>query len=116
MKNGEVNNKQKNKYGKLKTILSIWHFKRKRLLDGILTKQRFRICAHGGMHQWGVNYWETYTPLVNWIIVRSLLAIASIHELTSRSIDFVIYFNQDDLDGDVFMDLPLVMGVYKNRR
>ena len=28
MNNTEVNNKHKNKYGKLKTILSIWYFKR----------------------------------------------------------------------------------------
>ena len=30
MKNSEVNNKNKNKYGKLKTILSIWYFKQNR--------------------------------------------------------------------------------------
>ena len=35
MKNIEVNNKYKNKYGQLKTILSIWNFKRKRLPDVI---------------------------------------------------------------------------------
>ena len=34
MKEREVNNKYKNKDGKLKTILSIWYFKRKRSLDG----------------------------------------------------------------------------------
>ena len=40
MKNSEVNNKHKNKDGKLKTILSIWYFKRKRLIEGRLTKQK----------------------------------------------------------------------------
>ena len=35
------------------------------------------------------------------------LAIASIHEFPSRSIDFVMVFPQSGLDVDVFMELPL---------
>ena len=36
MKNSEVKNKHNNKVGKLKNILSIWYFKQKRFLYGIL--------------------------------------------------------------------------------
>ena len=43
--------------------------------------------------------------------MRSLLAIESIHEFTSRLIDFVLAFTQVDLDMDVFMDLNFIMGV-----
>ena len=50
-----------------KTIQAIWSFKRKRFPDGSINKFKARLCAHGGMQQWGVNYWETYTPVVNWI-------------------------------------------------
>ena len=46
--------------------------------------------------------------------VRFILAIASIHELPSRSIDFVLDFNQADLDVDAFTEIPLGMGVYGN--
>ena len=46
--------------------------------------------------------------------MRSLLAIASIHELPRRSIDSVPTFPQADLDVDVFVDLPLGMGVDGN--
>ena len=67
------------------------------------------------MQQWGVNYWETYAPVVNWISVSSLLAIASMHELPSRSIYFVLASPQSVLDVDVFMGLPLGMGVDGNR-
>ena len=49
MKNIEVNNKHKSKYGRLKNILSIWTFKGKILPDGILTKKNSRLCTHGGM-------------------------------------------------------------------
>ena len=39
MKDREFKNTHKNKYGKLKTILSIWYFKCKILLDGRLMKK-----------------------------------------------------------------------------
>ena len=56
MKNIEVNNKHKNKYGNIKTILSIWYLKRKRFPDGILMKHKSRLCENGGIQKWGVNY------------------------------------------------------------
>ncbi|KAL7460959.1 hypothetical protein ACHAXS_001393 [Conticribra weissflogii] len=42
-----------------KPIQAIWSFKQKRFPDGSLNKHKARLCAHGGMQQWGVNYWET---------------------------------------------------------
>jgi hypothetical protein len=38
------------------TILSIWSFKQKTLPDGQILKYKARLCAHGGMQQWGVDY------------------------------------------------------------
>ena len=67
------------------------------------------IWAHGVMQYWGVNYWETYAPLENWISVGSLLAIASIYELPIISIDFVTEFPQAGLDVDVFVEIHLGM-------
>lgn len=62
----------------MKTIMAIWSFKRKRFPEGSLNKHKARLCAHGGMHQWGINYWETYAPVVNWISVRFLLILAQL--------------------------------------
>ncbi len=71
-------------------------------------KHKARLCAHGGMQKkWGVNYWETYSPVVNWISVRTVLAIATIHDLPSFSIDFVLAYPQADLDVPVYMELPI---------
>jgi len=90
-----------------KTIKAIWSFKRKRFPDGRLNKHKARICAHGGMQQWGENYWETYSPVVNAMTVKLLLIIAKLHKLESKSIDFVLAFPQADLDIDIWMDLPI---------
>ena len=72
-----------------------------------MNKHKARLCAHGGMQQWGKNYWETLLPVVNMISVKLLLVIANIHGLESKSIDFVLAFQQADLDVDIWMDLPI---------
>jgi len=89
-----------------KTILSVWAFKLKRFPDGQVMKHKARLNAHGGMQRWGVDYWETYAPVVNWISVRLMMAITIIHKLETKSIDFVLAFPQAELDRDVFMELP----------
>ena len=58
------------------------------------------------MQQWGDNYWETYSPVVNMMSVCLLLAIAKIYKLESKAIDFVLAFPQADLDVDIWMYLP----------
>ena len=62
--------------------------------------------AHGGMQRWGIDYWETYAPFVNWISVRLMLALSIAHGLKTKSIDFVLAFPQAELERDVFMELP----------
>ena len=90
----------------LKTIMMVWSFKRKRYPDGRINKHKARLCAHGGMQQWGIDYWETYAPVVNWLSIRTLLAISMIHGLESRSIDFVLAFPQATLEESVYTELP----------
>ncbi len=59
------------------------------------------------MQQWGVSYWETYSPVVNMLTVCLLLALCNIHGLKYKSIDFVLAFPQADLDVDIWMELPV---------
>ena len=89
-----------------KTILSVWAFKRKRHPDGQVYKHKARLNAHGGMQRWGVDYWETYAPVVNWISIRLLLILTVVHKLETKSIDFVLAFPQAELKRNVFMELP----------
>ena len=78
-------------------------------------KHKSKLCENVGIQQWGVNYWETYAPVVNWRHLRSLSPISSIHEFPIRSIDFLLAFPQADLDVDVLMELLLGMVVDGNR-
>ena len=70
------------------------------------------------MQQWGVNYWETYAPVVNWISVRFLLIISEIIGLNTKALDFVLAFPQADLDTPVYMEIPIgisIDGIDQNR-
>ena len=60
------------------------------------------------MQQWGENHWETYSPAVNMLTVKLLLAIAKLHGLEYTSIDFVLVFPQANLDIDIWMELPIL--------
>ena len=85
-----------------KTIIAIWSFRRK--MDNIMgkvTKYKSRICAHGGMQEKGIKYWETYAPVVQWMSVRIMLTLSVIENLHTKSIDFVLAYPQANLDMDI---------------
>ena len=44
------------------------------------------------MQKWGDSYWETYSQVVNMLTVHLIIAIAKIHNLDSKEIDFVLEF------------------------
>jgi hypothetical protein len=90
-----------------KTIQAIWSSKRKHFPDGTLNKHKESLCAHGGMQQWGVSHWETYSPVVNMLMVYLLLALCNIHDLESKTIDFILAFPQANLDADIWMELSI---------
>ena len=74
-----------------------------------LTNTGPRLCAHGGMQQYGVNYWEPYSPTVNCISVRFLMIVAELLKLYTKAIGFVLAFPQADLDVNIYMELPAIM-------
>eukprot|EP00957_Ditylum_brightwellii_P143180 10909756-Ditylum_brightwellii.AAC.1 len=79
-------------------------------------KHKAHLCVHGGMQQWGLDFWETFIAVVMWITVRALLTVAAIHNLLTKCTDFVLAFPQADLDVDVFMELPIGMTVGSGHR
>ncbi len=92
--------------GIIKTIKTVWSFKRKRLPDGTITKHKARLCAHGGMQIEGVHFWDTYSPVVQMTTVRLLLILTLLLGLKSRSVDFTLAFTQAPIDMPTYLDLP----------
>ena len=61
---------------------------------------------HGGHQQYGINYWETYAPVVNWVSARFILIISQLAGLDTQALDFVLSFLQEKLDVPVYMKIP----------
>ena len=87
-------------------IMMIWSFKRKRHPDGSLNKYKARLCCHGGQQQWGVNYWDTYAPVVSWSSIRILMTIAKLHNFHTKSVDFLQAYPQAELKSTIFLRSP----------
>jgi hypothetical protein len=92
---------------KNKPLQAMWAMKRKRIPGtGAISKYKARLNAHGGQQEEGVNYWDTYAPVVCWMSVRLMLILTLAEGLQSRSIDFTLAYPQADLDVDIFLELP----------
>ena len=90
-----------------KVIPAIWSMCRKRFVDGSLKKHKARLCAGGHRQEYGVNFFDTYSPVVQWMTVRLMLVLALIDGLYTRQIDFVLAFPQAECDQEIFMAIPL---------
>jgi hypothetical protein len=85
---------------------SVWSMKRKcRILTREVYKWKAHLNAHGGQQEHGVNFWETYSLVVNWFSIRLFLVI--LNNWHTRQIDFVLAFPQADVECDIYMAIPL---------
>ncbi len=90
-----------------KILDAVWAMKRKRdIKTGEIYKWKARLNVHGGQQVKGVNFWETYAPVVNWFSIRLLLAQAVMQNWHTRQIDFVLAYPQADIETELFMKLP----------
>eukprot|EP00957_Ditylum_brightwellii_P106236 8104901-Ditylum_brightwellii.AAC.1 len=90
---------------KRKQLMLIWSFKRKRHADGTLSKHNARLCCHGGQQQWGLNFYETYAPVVRWASVRTMMVMSKIYHLNTRSINFALAYPQAAIKTKIYLFL-----------
>jgi len=91
---------------KAKLLNAVWSYRRKRSPAGVLLQHKARICTDGSQQEYGVDYWETYAPVVSWSTVRMLLTMASLHGWCSSQIDFAQAFTQPPIAEDIHMRIP----------
>ena len=61
-------------------------------MEGSIIKHTAYIYVHGGMAQWDVNYWETFSPVLNWISIRFFLTLSIFQELLAEYILYTLVF------------------------
>ena len=73
-------------------IPSTFAFLIKRNPDLVIKKFKARFCARGDMQIEGVDYFETFAPVVNWHTIRMLLVMSIILPLVSMQVDYTAAF------------------------
>ena len=89
-----------------KILRAIWSFCIKKKPPDYNKSHKARICADGSNQIEGINYTETYAPVVKWLSVRSLLTMSMLHNLETLAIDFTQAYTQAPIDTEVYMHLP----------
>ncbi|KAL7530988.1 hypothetical protein ACHAWF_008366 [Thalassiosira exigua] len=89
------------------TVPSVWSMRRKRdLTTNEIKKYKARLNVHGGKQTYGVNYFETYAPVVTWFAIRLMIVFGITFGWTLKQIDFVMAYPQAPIECDLYMDLP----------
>jgi histone deacetylase 1/2 len=89
-----------------KVIPGTWAFKRKRYPDGSIRKYKARYCVRGDLQVEGIDYFETWAPVVSWATVRLLFVMATVFKLSTRQVDYTNAFAQAKLDHAVYIEIP----------
>lgn len=89
-----------------RVIPSTWVFRCKRFPDGSVRKLKARFCVRGDQQIEGVDFFDTYAPVVSWTTVRFLLVLSVVLKLATKQVDYVSAFIQAHIHDDVYVEMP----------
>nr|GFB12176.1 hypothetical protein [Tanacetum cinerariifolium] len=89
-----------------KTVGSKWIYKKTTDMDGIVHTYKARLLAKGYTQLYGVNYKETFSPVVDIRAIRTLISIAAFYDYEIWQMDVKTAFLKCYLDEDIYMVQP----------
>ena len=98
-----------------KAIGSKWVFKRKLDADGNLDRYKARLVAQGYNQKYGIDYDETFCPVVRFESVRALIALAVKHGLQLHQLDVTTAFLNGELKEEIYMKQPEAFEINENK-
>ncbi len=79
---------------------------KRNLTTNEITKHKARLNLHGGKQVFGMNYFETYAPVVTWFAIRLMIIMGIIFNWALCQVDFVMAYPQALIETDIYMELP----------
>ena len=83
-----------------------WLFAIKRNEKNEIVRYKARLVAQGFSQIPGVDYEETYSPVVDATTLRFLISLANVKRLQMRLMDVVTAYLYGSLDSDIYMKIP----------
>ena len=74
--------------------------------SGNIRRYKARLCARGFRQQYGIDYMETYAPVVKSESLRVLFAITAAEDLEMVQFDVTTAFLYRDLEEDIYIKVP----------
>lgn len=89
-----------------KAIGSKWVFKTKLNKDGMVERYKARFCAKGFSQKEGIDYNETFAPVLKYKSLRIVLAIAAVKDYELNQMDVQTAFLNATIKEEVYMKQP----------
>ncbi|BBG93440.1 transposable element gene [Prunus dulcis] len=83
-----------------------WVFTRKRNEKNEISRYKARLVAQGFSQRPGIDYVETYSPVMDTITFRYLISLAVSEKLEMRLMDVITAYLYGELDTDIYMKVP----------
>jgi transposase InsO family protein len=83
-----------------------WVFKTKRTESGNLERRKARLVVRGCKQVEGIDYTETYSPVIRYTSIRYLLALATKYDLHIDQMDVTTAYLNGDLDEEIYVRPP----------
>ena len=93
---------------------SFFIFKVKRNKYGIPIKYKARLVAKGDSQIFGIDFWETYSPVARLATLRTLLGVAAIEKMMIHQLDVNSAYINADLSEIIFMSPPPNLNIQGN--
>lgn len=89
-----------------RAINSKWVFKIKTDTNGKILRYKARLVAKGCSQRAGIDYEETFSPVVRYSSIRLMMALAARYDLDIEQMDAITAFLQGDVNETIYMNQP----------
>ena len=88
------------------TVKCRWVFREKRGAEGEIIRYKARLVAKGFTQQYGIDYLETYAPVVKLTSLRIILVLAAFYNFEIHQGDIKSAYLLGRLDEEIYMEVP----------